>query len=164
MNIPVMSFPDPSILQPLAPNKRIKEFGSEYSMKALMKKTMKLGIQNATWAELLIHEELKLETLVFESVTVANLPWPIYLYLINLPRLIYLYLKKKRSSFAPTQHTVRLKSICSREQLGLFSNFHEWLPQPRVEIRKSLICSQVQLIIIVLRKKKIDFPLTIRQP
>ena len=31
------------------------------------------------------------------------------------------------------------------EQIGLFSNFHEWLPQPQVEIRKSPICSQVQL-------------------
>ena len=35
---------------------------------------------------------------------------------------------------------------CTREQIGLFSNFHEWLPQPRVEIGKSLICSLVQLI------------------
>ena len=32
---------------------------------------------------------------------------------------------------------------CTREQIGLFSNFHEWLPQPRVEVRKSPICSQV---------------------
>ena len=25
---------------------------------------------------------------------------------------------------------------CTREQIGLFSNLHEWLPQPRVEIIK----------------------------
>ena len=36
--------------------------------------------------------------------------------------------------------------FCTREQIGLFRNFHEWLPRPRVEIRKSPICSQVQLI------------------
>ena len=35
---------------------------------------------------------------------------------------------------------------CTREEIGLLSNFHEWLPQPRVEIRKIPICSQVQLI------------------
>ena len=42
---------------------------------------------------------------------------------------------------------------CTREQIGLFSNFHEWLPQPRVEIRKSPICSQVQLIPNCFEKK-----------
>ena len=42
---------------------------------------------------------------------------------------------------------------CTREQIELFSNFHEWLPQPRVEIRKSPICSQVQLIPNCFQKK-----------
>jgi hypothetical protein len=42
---------------------------------------------------------------------------------------------------------------CTREQIGLFSNFHEWLSQSRVEIRKSPISSQVQLIPNCLEKK-----------
>ena len=35
---------------------------------------------------------------------------------------------------------------CTCEQIGLFCNFHEWLPHPRVEIRKSPTCSKVQSI------------------
>ena len=50
-------------------------------------------------------------------------------------------LKGNRSSFSK-----QLGINCTSEQIGLFSYFHEWLPQPRVEIRKSSICSQVQLI------------------
>ena len=47
---------------------------------------------------------------------------------------------------------------CTREQIGLFTHFHEWLPQPRVEIRKIPICSQVQLIPNCFEKKD-RFPL-----
>jgi len=50
-----------------------------------------------------------------------------------------------------------------REQIGLFSSFHEWLPQLRVEIRKSPICSQAQLIPYCFEKKD-RFLLKIRQP
>ena len=32
---------------------------------------------------------------------------------------------------------------CTREQIGLLGNFHDWLRQPRVEIRESPICSAI---------------------
>jgi len=40
------------------------------------------------------------------------------------------------------------------EQIGLFSNFQEWLPEPRVENRKSPICSQVKWVNPSFRSKK----------
>ena len=70
-----------------------------------------------------------------------------------------MYFKK---SLLDTSKQARRKSICPINNKGLivrvnrsdfFSNFQEWLPQPRAEIRKSPICSQVHLTPYCFKKK-----------
>ena len=72
-------------------------------------------------------------------------------------RSLYLRLRIIERKSILIRETIR--DSCTREQVGLFCNFHDWLPSHSWKLRNSPICSRVQFTLYVSRTDR--FPIQV---
>ena len=91
-----------------------------------------------------IHQSINLSNFIYRELTLNS-----YITNKSVSRLIMVIEQSRVQFYIEKQ----LGIICTREQIGPFCNFHEWLPQPWLKIRISPICSQLKLIPNCFEKK-----------